>query len=212
MKTIQSISLAVLVLFLSAVLTNLRAQEKTNLEQTFENLQSSNGLVSHAAARQLVKLGKSSPSVRKFLEVHLPALLEKNLPGSDAYMEPLWQNGFMVAGKLKITQAIPALLKHLTDKTSPVVGISYNYMFRNREAVWALIDMGPPAVPALTGVLRHGNPLRREAAAFVLGRIGNAQARDALNGARKQEQDASVKKRIEEALTEPTRNGSGPDR
>lgn len=174
--------------------------EKTSLEQLFENLQSRDGLVSYAAAMQLVRLGKDSPSALKFLGIHLPPLLEKNMVGSDAYMEPVWGNGFMVAGKLKMTQAIPALIKHLTDITSPVVGISYNYMFRNREAVWALIGMGPPAVPPLRDVLQQGGPLRREAVAFILGRIGSAQAKNALNAALNRESDPGVKRRIEEAL------------
>jgi HEAT repeat protein len=66
----------------------------------------------------------------------------------------------------------------------------------------ALMELGEPAVPAVTDVLKIGGPARRRLAATVLGAIGGPTARGALNDALKRDPDANVKKAIQTALSQ----------
>lgn len=58
----------------------------------------------------------------------------------------------------------------------------------------------PSAVPALIDALRDAEPLVRAHAAWALGHIGTAEARQALEGAMTTEADEEVREEIEEAL------------
>ena len=71
-----------------------------------------------------------------------------------------------------------------------------------RNVCVALGNSGDPqAIPALIGALHDHEPLVRGHAAWALGRIGGAQAQEALCSALKLEEDQEVQKEIRCALT-----------
>ena len=74
------------------------------------------------------------------------------------------------------------------------------YLERDGAAT-ALIELGEPAVQAVSDVLQVGGPSRRLIAAEMLGAIGSPTARDALTVALKTESDASVRQGIQTALS-----------
>jgi HEAT repeat protein len=112
----------------------------------------------------------------------------------------VWGNEARVAGELKIAEAAPALARRIDMLTSPRRGGSLGYNFIERAADTALTDIGPPAVPVVIEVLKHGNPLQREIAAHVLRYIGSNAAWKALEDALPGERDQKVRQRIQEAL------------
>ena len=76
-----------------------------------------------------------------------------------------------------------------------------------RNVCVALGNIGDPvAVPALARSLRSADGLVRLHAAWALGRIGTAEAADALRGALDSERDPSVVEEIELSLREPARS------
>ena len=74
------------------------------------------------------------------------------------------------------------------------------YLERDGAAA-ALIELGEPAVQAVSDVLQVGGPSHRLLAAEVLGAIGSPTARDALTMALKTESVASVRQGIQTALS-----------
>jgi len=82
---------------------------------------------------------------------------------------------------------------------SPLASTLTLYLERAGVAA-ALIEAGDVVLPAVNDVLEVGGPVRRRLAAQVLGAIGVPAARDALEGARKTESDAGVKRAITDAL------------
>ena len=82
---------------------------------------------------------------------------------------------------------------------TPVLRAKHTGLRRN--ACVALGNIGDPAaVPALSRVLTHAEPLVRGHAAWALGRIGTPEAEDALKNALTLEADASVLTEIRMAL------------
>ena len=74
-----------------------------------------------------------------------------------------------------------------------------------RNACVALGNLGDAAaVPALGGVLRHGEPLARGHAAWALGRIGGAEAESLLLEAASTETDPGVLEEIAAARGTPS--------
>lgn len=187
---------------LVALALGVAAPEEQKLllaQKLLTDLQSSEQAVSNRAAERLLELAKGDPEVRQFLVSRLPTLLQKDPPDLGGFQAWMWENGFRLVGKLKIEEGICTLVKHLLTRTTPEAGIGFSYYFGDRAAVGALIDMGAPAVPAMVQVLKDGKPPEREAAAYILGKIGTNAARATLRRALAKERDPKVRKRIERA-------------
>lgn len=179
-------------------------QKGASVEVLLRNLQVEKS--SSEAADELLRRGAADAETRNYLVRHLPGLLEKyqpNMPGAHGNL--VWWNEAKLAGELKIVESVPGLIKGIDIKAGPGSGGSLGYNFYDYDAVWSLILIGPPAVPALVSVLKHGTALRRREAAYVLGEIGTDRAREALTAAHKREADTEVRSRIEEALKRPRR-------
>lgn len=156
------------------------------------------GLGSPGTVESLVKLGQSDPEGRRAIAKRLPSWLAKDPPRDSPLPPRRWADGFKVAGELKIVEAVPAHQAH-GHATHAESGLSSSYEFRNRAAVQALIEIGQPAVPAVVERLRHGDPLQRQASAYIPSKIGGDIAQQALKDVLPSETDPLVRRRIDEA-------------
>ncbi len=154
---------------------------------------------SNGAMKELVKVGDHAEA-RKCLSDRLPRVLEAYKARTDGIADFVWGNEARVARELRITEAVPVLARRIDMATTPGMGGSLGYNFFSYEAVGALIQIGAPAVPSVTEVLKHGSPLQREMAAHVLRYIGTDEAWSALEEAVTTERDRKVLNRIQEAL------------
>jgi len=143
-------------------------------------LQSSSSAERKAAAQLLLDIGSRPPPNRgnpapDLLQLIIRRPLEVN--------DNSWRDAALLLARLNY----------------PAAGDLAIYLERDGAAP-ALIEMGEPAVPVVTDILRIGGPARRRIAAGVLGAIGGSSARDALIAARSTETDAAVKAAIEYSL------------
>ncbi len=98
-----------------------------------------------------------------------------------------------------------------TDQIARLVDLIGNEQFSIRVAATKeLIELGPPAVPALLSALREGLWFTRECAAQVLGRVGGVEAIGPLLE-RLQDENIGVRRSAVQALSTITER-DGPDR
>lgn len=181
------------------------AQDSANrlrLETLLQQLQDHR--TSRSASAELSTLGQADPAARRFLASHVPGILHKT--PVDPYEILVWCDEAVVAGKLKLVEAIPALAEGIgIDRYSDAIQISPGdtMTFGQKAAVAALIRIGPPSIPAVTKVLNQGGSMQRREAAYVLGVIGTPAARKALQEALPREVDPDVRKYVQDALNPP---------
>ena len=154
---------------------------------------------SQRATGELIKLGKSDPAVAKFLAARIPDLIRRYRLGEPQMQ--VWGNEVRVAGELKMIQAIPILVERI-ECFSTALNINA-FGFETRPAVAALISIGTPSIPAVAGLLAHGNNIQRAEAAYVLGEVNTPNARQALKAALPKETDPDVRMYIEHYLNPP---------
>ena len=110
-------------------------------------------------------------------------------------------NGFrLTLDSGKSRSATPQGRKH-ADQIARLVDLIGNEQFSIRVAATKeLIEMGPPAIPALLGALREGLWFTRECAARALGRIGGDEVIEPLLE-RLQDENVGVRRSALEALS-----------
>jgi HEAT repeat protein len=196
----RTIALGLLSLLLSGIVWTVPAapQSSAELDTLLAALQDDK--TSNDAWQALLKRGKADPEVRKYLAERLPTLLDQYKERTDGMPDFVWGDEAKVAGELKIAEAAPALARRIDMLTEGRMGGSIGYSFIDYAARTALIHIGPPAVPYVIEVLKHGTPLQREIAAEVLRYIRTDDARQALEDALPVEKDPKVRHRIQEAL------------
>jgi HEAT repeat protein len=155
---------------------------------------------SNEATQALLSRGNTHPEVRGYLARRLPTLLDQYKERRDGNLNVVWGNEARVAGELKIAEAAPVLAKRIDMLTSGPSGGSLGYNFLDYAAPEALISIGPPSVPYVIDVVKHGKSLQREIAAHVLRYIHTPEAWRALEEALPHEKDPKVRHRIQEAL------------
>lgn len=196
----RTIALSILSLLVSGIVATVPAasQGSPELDALLAALQ--NEKASNGATQVLLERGSADPEVTKYLAGRLPTVLDQHKQRTDGIPDLVWGNEARVAGELRIAEAAPALARRIDMLTGWRSGGAQGYNFDERAADNALINIGPPAVPVVIEVLKHGNPLRREIAAHVLRYIGSSTAWQALEDALPGEKDAKVRQRIQEAL------------
>lgn len=175
-------------------------QKRPDLDALLTQLRVRTGTVSNDAKFALINRANSDPEAKEYIVERLPPLLESYGGGKDLFENMAWENAVQVAGELKVAAAVSVLCRLIDLLSSPEAGMGASYNFLNRAAVWALIQIGPAAVPAVIGVLKNGTALQREEAAYVLGNIGTPPARQALEERLPEERDTAVRHRIQEVL------------
>ncbi len=171
----------------------LYAEESGQLQTLFQQLQSPER--ADRAAEQLLKLGNADPEARKYLAGHLPAIIEKG--PSDR--QP-WNSAVQLAGELKITGAVPSLVKWIGLPSSGTLTLSGWERLENNSAAKALVKVGDPAIPAVVNALKRGDLKTRWDAVLVLDNIGSAAAKRALREHLKRETDPGLRDFIERAV------------
>lgn len=84
-------------------------------------------------------------------------------------IRPVWQNATMLAGKLRIRAAIPALVKWLTFSTSPGLGLGTGEeALVDSPAGMALANIGDPSISSLRPLLFRRDPNERYHAPYLL--------------------------------------------
>ncbi|MDP2920169.1 MAG: HEAT repeat domain-containing protein, partial [Dehalococcoidia bacterium] len=121
--------------------------------------------------------------------------LKANLPPNE-YLEN-------IAGDFDLRKILNPTDEYYAKRVKPVM---YQYIrekkYLQRNAAIALGNTLDPAyVPDLAQAMADSEPLVRGYAAWALGRIGGAEARQVLEASPQKETDGSVRKEIETALT-----------
>jgi hypothetical protein len=147
-------------------------------------LQSKDAADRKAAAQTLIELGSSQaqPAVAQSVGANLLDEIIRRHRFVDN--EDAWRDAVLILGRLRAAVYAGSLTLYLIHD-----GVTD-----------ALIEMGEPAVPAVTDILKVGGPQRRRLAAGVLGAVGGSAASVALTAARATETDAQVRNAIEYAL------------
>ena len=173
-------------------------RKRPELDALLEKLRDES--TSDEAKRALIQIVKSDPEAKAYVSERLPALLESYGGRGNRREDYTWGAAADLVAELRVAGAAPALCRKIDLVTTPEVGLSFFYNFVNRGATIALIRIGQPAVPCVADVLRHGTPLQRQEAAYVLGHIGTDDARHTLQEQLPAEKDPDVRRRIDEAL------------
>ena len=111
------------------------------------------------AAPSLAKLAAEDPSARAYLSQHLPELIAT--PGGEVKM-----NAIRLAGDLKLSSAVPALLPYLLRRDTVVGMVTFESWRRldNDPAGSALAKIGEPSIGPVTQVLENGDSQARQRA------------------------------------------------
>lgn len=154
------------------------------------------------AKRELLKLGKSDPEVRQYLNVHLPPLIESGPgnPSCSGHYCQAWKNGVELAGKLKIGEAAPALAQWISWRNPGPTGLSVEARLVFYPAARSLADIGDPAIPVLQQAL--SNPQDHYTAVRVLCIIHTPKAKAMLQEDLPHETDPAVQTMIKNSLRE----------
>jgi len=182
-------------------------QQSPDVAELFEKLRLPDTTTN--AFVQLAARAKSDPSAKTYLGAHLPALIDEGpeyniqepTPNSNGGVSQVWLNAVALAGKLKVTQAIPVLTKWISVDTSVMGSLSTATALTNNPAAQALIQIGNPAVPALQAILQNGKSDERWGAYRTLAQIGTPQAGGVLRRHLPHETDPGLAAAIRQTLS-----------
>jgi HEAT repeat protein len=146
--------------------------------------------------KQIVLVSEKDPTARQFVVEKLPDLIRG--PESD-----LWLDANRLAGKLKAKEAVPALQEAMSRP--PVLAetfITFAGLERldNDLVAKTLSQIGDPAIPAVTALLKTKDFRKRYRAILILRNIGSPLARKALEHQRSLESNQENVKLIDESL------------
>jgi len=190
---------------------SILAQSRPSSSGLVQELQSEK--TTDEARKQLLRLGKSEPDVRRYLAVHLPALIQpgpNSCPPSDItdldvrWHSCPWYNAVELAGKLKIAEAAPTLGPWIATRTSPtIIGLSSELRLGPYPVATALWKIGNPAVPVVQYILESDQrPRFRSIDERVLCIINTPEAKAALRAFLPLETDPDLQAGIKSCLGE----------
>jgi HEAT repeat protein len=152
--------------------------------------------VQRDTVKQILELARKNPQERAYVVQKLPDLIRR--PQSD-----VWLDAIRIAGKLKAKEAIPALLEALSRPQMPAeTYLTFAGIGRldNDVVAKTLSQIGDPAIPAVTSLLRSEDPVMRYRATLILRNMASPAARKALQDRLPQETDPKVKNLIRDSL------------
>jgi HEAT repeat protein len=126
----------------------------------------------------------------------LPELIGR--PESD-----VWLDAIRIAGKLRAKEAIPALQQAMSRPPFPAEPyLTFAGIMRLDKDIVAkaLFQIGDPAIPAVTSLLKSENAGMRYRATLILRNIASPTARKVLQDRLPHETDPEVKKLILDSL------------
>ena len=146
--------------------------------------------------KKIVELARKDSHAREYVVQKLPGMIRG--PESD-----VWLDAIRLAGKLKAKEAIPALeelMLHPRVLAEPLHTFSGLMTLDNDLVAKTLSQIGDPAIPAVTNLLRSGDAEIRYRAFLILRNIGSPAALKLLQDRLAHETDPDVKKLIADSL------------
>jgi HEAT repeat protein len=129
------------------------------------------------ALGKIVKLATKDPHAREYVAQKLPEMIRG--PQTN-----LWFDALFLAGKLKVVEAIPALQEAMSRPRFPAdrSATSFGGIWRLDFDIVAktLSQIGEPAIPAATELLKSEDAAIRGRALLILRNIATPAARKAL--------------------------------
>jgi HEAT repeat protein len=146
--------------------------------------------------RQILYVSKKDSAAREYVVQRLPEMIKS---GTD---EP-WLNAVELAGKLKATETIPALVQAMSRPPFPATRYySFGMEMRLETDIVAkaLSQIGDPAIPAVTSLLGAEDRKIRGRAVLILNNMGTPAARKPLRDRLPHETDPEIKDLIKRGL------------
>src|ERR1700722_232580 len=118
----------------------------------FEQLQQPSS--TDQATAELFRIGPADTNTKLFLAKHLPDVIGK--PPTNRYV---WLNSVRLAGRFRLTEAIPVLGENIRAATeeSTQGGLTSRYQLVGFPCGKALVEIGEPSIPELTKILNSGD-------------------------------------------------------
>ncbi len=146
------------------------------------------------AAQQILQTARQNPPARDYIIEKLPDMIDKQT------LDQVWLNAVRLAGKLKASNSVPALIRALPGSPfKPSVITFGTIMSLEADPVGnALAEIGDSAVPALAVLLQHsGNEMDRWRAARILWNIDSPSSRKVMRDDLQHESDPAIKQLTE---------------
>jgi HEAT repeat protein len=177
------------------------AQTAPELQQLVTQLQEAT--TSDEASVQLKALAGSNANARRYLAKELPEIISKTSEDHSQYK--VWLDSVRLAGELKIEESIPVLVTLFEParySPSAISTMTSRATFANDPVAKALVQLGQPAIGALSGILenKEKDQYTRLRAALVLYNMNSPDADAALAHNLQTETDPRVRSFIEGRL------------
>jgi PBS lyase HEAT-like repeat len=185
------------------------AQDHPAPSELIQQLQSKR--TTDTARKQLLRVGKSDPAMRKSLAASLPPLIEMgpdschpNISNHPARWHSCpWYNAVELAGELKIGEAAPALARWFNWREyGAVVGLGPELRLEPYVAARALAGIGDAAIPIIQNLLNSSDPDEHFRAVRVLCMINTPKAKAVLSDDLQHESNPDLQQMIKRALGE----------
>jgi hypothetical protein len=189
-------SAPIILLLISCLPLQLRAQQSTSMPDLFKQLISEE--TTDRATEQLLKLSPGNTDARAYLAIRLPAVIvvePKDHPRS-------WVNEVRLAGAFRVVESVPALAKWVGLVVGSPAGSTLTERVRLDPfpAGKALAQIGEPALSVLAETLAKGDARERWVAYRALILIGSTSARAALRDHLDREPDSNLRLEMKKAL------------
>jgi hypothetical protein len=150
------------------------------------------------ATAELSRIGPADTNTKSFLAKHLPDIIGK--PPTNSYV---WINSVRLAGRFRLTEAIPVLGENITAATEEASqgGLTSRYQLVAFPCGKALVEIGEPSIPELTKILNSGELSREWIAYRALFLIGTPRAMTVLRERIASEPNEAFKAEIQTALS-----------
>jgi HEAT repeat protein len=150
----------------------------------------------YRAADKIARIVRKDRAAREYVVHRLPAMID--MPEDD-----VWLNVVDLAGQIKATEAIPALVRAMSRRPLPAKPyITFGGLMRldNDIVAKTLSQMGDPAIPSALDFLKSADKGTRGRAVLILANISSPAARKALQDYLPQETDEELRKVIQNSL------------
>jgi len=176
--------------------TNNPAQEPPDIHKLFAQLNELG--TTDRAAIEILKAASEDTSARQYIVRKLPGMINKQKSEDE-----IWQNAVRLAGQLKASETIPPLLKALSlGPAGGPMNTTFGVQMRLDDDIVAkaLSQIGDPAVPAVTNLLKSGERKARRRAVLILLNMDSAASRKVLQDQVQRETDPDLRDFIERSL------------
>lgn len=185
-------------LFVAAVCCLLAAlsavAQQRSLKVLFRELQEDSK--TDEAFRQISQRSPEDRAVKRFLTRNLPRILNAPPKSYETYL-----NNVLLAGNFRIASAIPGLIGEITCASLAGSTLTERHNLTALPCARALVQIGDPAVPALTETLSGPDSRKHWLAYRALALMNSPRSLTALRNYLAQNPDPALKSEIENDLS-----------